>query len=49
MIKPVLDNMDEAEKYLKEDEEAKDIEWTTVLPPGLDNKPVTSEYSKQVF
>ena len=41
MITPVLDNMNEVENLLKEDQEAKDIDWTTVLPAGLTNEPAT--------
>ena len=41
MIAPVLNNMDEAEDFLKNDPAAKDVKWTTVLPAGLTNKPVS--------
>ena len=41
MIKPVLNDMHEAEKYLKTAEEARNIDWTTVLPGGLKNNPLT--------
>ena len=35
MIRPVLNNMNEAELYLKCSPEARSIDWTTVLPGGL--------------
>ena len=42
LISPILDDMDRAEKFLKTDE-CQDIQWSIVLPPGLNNKPVTGK------
>ena len=46
---PTLDGMEMAEKYLREDSEAKDIVWTTVLPPSLSNGPVTGIHHWSMF
>ena len=40
IIKPVLENMNETEQYLRSETE---IDWTTVLPPGLGPKDVTDK------
>ena len=44
MIKSLLDNMHEAEEYLRRSEEARSIVWTTVLPVGLKNGSVTRKH-----
>ncbi len=46
MIKPALVDMDAAEKFLQSDDSAKNIEWTTICPPGLKNEPVTEKEFK---
>ena len=40
-IAPLLDDMRSVEEYVAE--EAAEIDYTFVLPPGLNNKPVTGE------
>ena len=40
-IAPLLDDMRSVEEYVAK--EASEIDYTFVLPPGLNNKPVTGE------
>ena len=47
LIREYLQNMHEAELFLKEADEAKDVQWTTVLPGGLKNGSVTSENERK--
>ena len=44
LIRPALDDMDRAESYLRSDDQAvAGIDYTVVLPAGLNNGAVTGE------